>query len=72
MSYDSILERTIPQLEAIMSDFEDNISLKSLGSQLFSTGTSNKNIVDDIPKSDGSPPKLSEFMNFANEFKGIS
>ena len=58
---------TIPQIEAIRGKLGKNIAIKIgmpglFGGSLEATPT---------PSPTGKPPKLSEFMNFANAFNGI-
>lgn len=67
MGYEEIARRTIPQIRAILDGANENIAIKIglpgiLGGALDNPApspTSNK------------PPKLSEFMAFANAFNGI-
>lgn len=66
MTYEEIARRTIPQIMAILDGAEENISIKMglpniFGSSTLSPTVNNEAKVD-------SPPKLSQFMNFANAF----
>lgn len=65
MSYESILERTIPQIEAIMSNFQENVSLK-IGMPGLLGGA--VRVDGEQINSGGKHPKLSDFMAFASEF----
>lgn len=59
---------TIPQIDAVRSKLGENIAIKVGMPGLFSGATDTT--VPSAPYSD-KPPKLSEFMNFANAFNGI-
>ena len=67
MHYEEIAERTIPQIEAIRSKLGKNISLKIGMPGLFGGALDNP---APSPTTD-KPPKLSEFMSFANAFNGV-
>lgn len=63
--YEQIANRTIPQIEAILSELPENISIKvGLPNGMFG-GTSEASIPS---QEDVKPPKLSQFMSFANAF----
>lgn len=66
MCYEEIARRTIPQIIAILDGAEENISIKMgipniFGSPALSPTTSGGMKTNE-------PPKLSQFMNFANAF----
>lgn len=66
MAYEEISRRTIPQIMAILDGAEENIAIKIgmpsvLGSPALSPTTSGELKTNE-------PPKLSQFMNFANAF----
>jgi ribosomal protein L10 len=62
-----IPKMTIPQIDAIRSKLGENIALKVGMPGLFGGA------IDTLAPSSPTdkPPKLSEFMNFANAFNGI-
>lgn len=59
---------TIPQIDAIRSKLGKNIAIKVGMPGLFGGTT---DIAPPISPATGKPPKLSEFMDFANAFNGI-
>jgi len=62
------MEMSIPVIQAYRDSLGDNIAIKIGMPGIFggSLGTST------APSTDtGKPPKLSQFMNFANAFNGI-
>lgn len=63
LSYEEIGKRTIPQIDAIRSKLGKNIAIKIGTPGLFGGA------LDATPPSPtGKPPKLSQFMAFANAF----
>lgn len=66
LSYFEIHEMTIPAIQAIRSKLGKNISIKIGAPNLFGSSKDTT-----IQKNPGKPPKLSEFMSFANAFNGI-
>ena len=67
LTYEDILNRTKPQLDAILSDLPENLSLK-IGIPGIFGGALDKT---EPAKKTNKPPKLSEFMAFANAYNGI-
>lgn len=68
MNYEEIGNRTIPQIEAILDGAKENISLKMGIPNMFG-GTSP--LPSSTPQRADKPPKLSQFMSFANAFNEI-
>lgn len=69
LSYEEIERRTIPQIEAILSELPENISIKIGMPGIFG------GVLDNPPPTSsptGKPPKLSEFAAFCSAFDGIS
>jgi|LSQX01.1.fsa_nt_gb hypothetical protein len=67
MDYDSIKERTLPQIRALSKELPEQLALDRL---------TLPNIFGGVPsatpnKKPDKPPKLSEFMAFASAFDGI-
>ena len=67
LSYEEIGSRTIPQIDAIRNRLGKNIAIKIGIPGIFGGA------LDTVPSSHtpDKPPKLSEFMAFANAFDGI-
>jgi hypothetical protein len=63
--YEEISNRTIPQIEAILAELPENISIKIGMPSGILAGTIE---TPEPTQNTGKPPKLSEFMNFANAF----
>lgn len=61
-----IPDMTIPQIQAIRNKLGKNIAIKVGMPSLFGGALDTP-----APSSTGKPPKLSEFMNFANMFNGM-
>lgn len=68
MHYDEIRERSLPQIEAIRKNLGKNIALKVGMPGMFGVSL---DVSSTPPENTGKPPKLSEFMDFANAFNGI-
>lgn len=64
-----IVEMTIPAIEAILSRLNKHISIKIGMPGIFGGVLDNP---APAPSPTGKPPKLSEFMAFANAFNDIS
>lgn len=69
MGYEEMARRTIPQIMAILDGAEENIPIKMGVPNIFGSPTLSATSTNE-PKTD-SPPKLSQFMSFANAFNGI-
>lgn len=69
MGYEEIERRTIPQIIALLNEAEENISIK-IGMPGIFGGALDNSPPASSPTS--KPPKLSEFMAFANAFNDIS
>jgi len=66
MGYEEIKERTIPVIESILSRIGKHIEIKVGLPGMLSGKAIDATPV--VPKTDGKPPKLSEFISFANAF----
>ena len=64
MHYEEIGRRTIPQLNAILRDADEHISLKIGIPNIFGG-------VSSTPQNNDGPPKVSQFAEFASMFDGI-
>lgn len=72
MSYDSIKKRTIPQIEALNTELPEQLQMHQLSIPGIFGGALDGQAVpvsEIMPAS--KPPKLSEFMAFADAFNGI-
>jgi len=69
LGYEEIERRTIPQIEAILSELPENIAIKIGMPGIFGGALDNP---ASASSPTGKPPKLSEFMAFANAFNDIS
>lgn len=69
MGYDEISHRNIPQIMAILDGAEENIAIKIGMPNVLGGGALDKTSTSS-PTPD-KPPKLSQFMAFANAFNGI-
>lgn len=67
MRYEEIENRTMPQIEAVLSHLGKHISLKVGMPNIFGGGGD----VDTSEPPTDKPPKLSEIMSFCNEFQGL-
>lgn len=65
MGYEEVAKRTIPQITAILTESDENIAIK-MGMPGIFGGTLDTSSTPPIDT--GKPPKLSEFMAFANAF----
>ncbi len=66
VDYFKIHEMTIPVIQAIRAKLGKNIAIKLGMPNIFDCALDTP-----APASTGKPPKLSEFMNFANAFNGM-
>jgi hypothetical protein len=66
VSYFEIHKMTIPAIEAIRGELGENIAIKIGMPNIFGGALDTPS-----PSPTGKPPKLSEFMNFANAFSGV-
>ena len=67
MGYEEVAKRTIPQIEAILAESEENIAIKMGMAGIFGGAFDNPS-----PSSaSGETPKLSEFFALTNAFNGI-
>lgn len=69
MGYEEIERRTIPQIIALLNEAKENISIKIGMPGIFGGVLDNP---QPASSPTGKPPKLSEFMAFANAFNDIS
>lgn len=64
MHYEEISRRTLPQINALLQQAGENISIKIGMPNIFGTPSP-------VTQNDGSPPKVNQFAALAGMFSGI-
>ena len=67
MHYEEIARRTLPQINALLEEAGENISIKIGMPNIFGATPPPSS----TPPDDGTPPKLSQFAALAGMFSGI-
>jgi hypothetical protein len=67
MHYEEIAKRTLPQINALLGEADENISIKIGMPNIFGGASS----IAPAPPADGKPPKVSQFAALAGMFGGI-
>lgn len=70
MGYEEILDRTLPQIEHIMSHMDKHIDLGGFGIAMGGE-VSSDTPMPEKPPSEGKTPKLSELAAFCGQFRGV-
>lgn len=69
MHYEEISRRTLPQINALLEEAGENISIKIGMPNIFGGAPSSS--VSPLPPNDNTPPKVSQFAALAGLFGGI-